>query len=133
MKQLRLVRVSEHLGATLGVLVIDGQPTFTTLEDKWLENEKSRSCIPLGKYTLRRHQSPKFGDCFQVLDVEGRDAILIHSGNTHHDTHGCILIGMAFGTLGPETAILSSKVAFTTFMGMMLKDYELSLEITKGY
>lgn len=133
MKQLRLVRVSEHLNATLGVLVVDGQPIFSTLEDKWNDNERLISCIPCGQYLVKRHVSPKFGECFQVVDVPGRDAILIHAGNTHKDTHGCILLGMSFGTLGPETAILSSKLAMTNFMALMLGQDTASLEITKGY
>ena len=28
-----------------------------------------------------------------VLDVPRRTAILFHAGNTHQDTHGCILVG----------------------------------------
>lgn len=133
MKQLRLVRVSEHLNATLGVLCVDGQPTFSTLEDAWNDNERMISCIPCGKYQVVRYNSPKFGECFQVKDVPGRDAILIHAGNTHKDTHGCILLGINFGTLGPETAILSSKLAMNQFMAIMLGNNEASLEITKGY
>lgn len=133
MKRLRLVRVSEHNDATVGVLCIDDRPMFTTLEDKWRNNEKMVSCIPTGTYTIERHVSPKFGECFQVTNVPNRDAILIHAGNTHKDTHGCILLGLTFGTLGTEMAILSSKQAVESFMTAMRGEDKAELVVVRGY
>lgn len=127
--KLRLVRVSEHKDATLGVLCLDGRPMFVTLEDKWRENERLVSCIPKGKYKVVIHNSPKFGRVYKVLDVPGRSEILIHAGNTHKDTHGCILLGLMYGTIGTETAILSSKAALNNFMVAMSSYSEAELEI----
>ncbi len=129
MKQLRLIRVTEHNGATFGVLCIDDRPMFVTLEDKWRDNERMVSCIPKGRYVIKRHKSPKFGECFKVQNVPDRSEILIHAGNTHIDTHGCILLGLMFGTVGTNSAILSSRAAVANFMTEMLGVEEAALEI----
>ena len=133
MKQLRLVRVTEHNGATLGVLCIDGAPEFVTLEDAWRDNERMVSCIPVGRYKLKPVNSPKFGKTWQVMDVPERDHILFHAGNTHKDTNGCILLGMQFGKVGDETAILASKSAFLQFMDRMSGALEAELIIIDSY
>ena len=129
MKKLKLVRVTEHKDATLGVLCIDDRPVFVTLEDKWRDNERQVSCIPKGKYEIIAHSSPKFGRTFQVMNVPDRDAILIHAGNTHKDTHGCILLGLMYGLLGTDSAILSSRAAMEQFMQLMASDSKATLEI----
>lgn len=127
--KLRLARVSEYKDATLGVLCLNERPMFVTLEDKWRDNEKMVSCIPKGKYTIKHHQSPKFGTCYKVINVPGRNEILIHAGNTHKDTHGCILLGLMYGAVGSEAAILSSRAAVTNFMIEMKGVDEAELEI----
>lgn len=129
MKTLRLVRVTEHDNTTFGVLLIDDAPQFVTAEDLWRDNERQVSCIPTGKYVIRRHTSPKFGLCYVVDNVSDRSNILIHAGNTHKDTHGCILLGLQFGVLSGESAILRSKDAMTLFMGSLAADGEAVLEI----
>lgn len=127
--KLKLVRVSEHKDATLGVLCIDERPVAVTLEDKWRDNEKMVSCIPTGTYKVKAHNSPKFGRCYKVYDVPDRSEILIHAGNTHKDTHGCILLGLMYGTVGTDTAILSSRAAVDNFMTLMLGVSECTLTI----
>ena len=127
--KLKLVRVSEHNDATLGVLCLDARPIAVTLEDKWRDNERMVSCIPTGHYKVKRHISPKFGECFKVIEVPERSEILIHAGNTHKDTHGCILLGLQFGTIGTEAAILSSRAAVANFMTLMIGVDEAELEV----
>jgi hypothetical protein len=133
MKQLRLVRVTEHNGATLGVLCIDDSPEMVTLEDAWRDNERQISCIPQGRYTIKLHRSPRFGLTYQVVDVPERSQILFHAGNTHKDTHGCILLGLQYGKLDKETAILASKSAFTKFMELMNGVTEAQLIVIDAY
>lgn len=133
MKQLRLVRVTEYNGATMGVLCIDGSPEVVTLEDAWRDNEKLISCIPVGRYKLKLHRSPKFGLTYQVQDVPERDQILFHAGNTHKDTHGCILLGLQYGRLDKETAILASRSAFQKFMDLMGGASEAQLVVIDAY
>lgn len=75
-----------------------------TLELPYKDNQINISCIPEGKYIIKKHKSPKFGDCFKVYDinkdesgnykeVKGRSDILIHAGNFINETKGCILVG----------------------------------------
>jgi len=119
MKHLRLVRVTEYNGATLGVLTIDESPEMMTLEDPWHLNERNISCIPEGRYTIVPHKSPKFGSTYLVENVTERSHILIHAGNTAKDTSGCILVGLQFGELNNEPAVLASRSAFLKFMELM--------------
>jgi hypothetical protein len=78
----------------------DGDIIFdcNTLMLGWHNNQRRISHIPEGVYEVVRHQSPRFGDCFLVKDVPGRDHILFHKGNYHRDTLGCILVGEYRGT-----------------------------------
>ena len=133
MKRLRLVRVSEYNGATLGVLCVDDMPEFVTLEDAWRANERMISCIPVGRYKVKPRNSPKFGRTYRVEDVPERDHILFHAGNTHKDTHGCILLGMQFGVIGSEAAILASRSAFNRFMQLMAGTPEAELVVIDSY
>ena len=129
MKQLTLIRIAEHDNTTFGVLLMEGAPQFVTAEDLWRDNERQISCISTGRYIIRRHTSPKFGLCYVVDNVPDRSHILLHAGNTHKDTHGCILLGLQFGVLSGESAILRSKDAMTLFMGSLAADGEAALEI----
>lgn len=57
------------------------------------DNKFQISRILSGKYRVVKRHSPKYGWHWHVLDVEGRTLILIHFGNYHKDTKGCILVG----------------------------------------
>lgn len=133
MRQLRLVRVTEDNGATFGVLCINDSPEFVTLEDAWRDNERQISCIPVGRYKLKLHRSPRFGLVYRVEDVPQRSDILIHAGNTHKDTHGCILLGMQFGKVGKDSAVLASRSALLQFMALMGNAPEAQLIVIDAY
>jgi len=126
-KQLRLVRVTEHNGATLGVLCVDGSAEVVTLEEAWRDNERNISCIPQGRYSIQLHKSPRYGLTYHVLDVPDRSEILFHVGNTAEDTRGCILLGLQYGKFKDQNAVLASKSAFDRFMKVM--DGELVAEL----
>jgi hypothetical protein len=66
---------------------------FHTLELPYLENKRRISAIPQGNYKCEKRISQKYGHHWHVLDVENRTLILIHSGNYHTHTLGCILVG----------------------------------------
>lgn len=66
---------------------------FQTLELPFLQNAKGISSIPEGRYIVEKRQSERFGSHFHVKDVQERSMILIHIGNYHRNTSGCILVG----------------------------------------
>lgn len=65
--------------------------TCFTLELPWKNNERRVSCIPDGTYKCARENHKKFGWCYRLHDVPGRDGVLIHSGTNYTHTLGCIL------------------------------------------
>lgn len=67
-----------------------------TIELPWRCNRRRVSCIPAGEYPTFLHHSPKFGHSLWVKNVPDRSEILIHKGNYHRDTLGCILPGKDF-------------------------------------
>ena len=69
--------------------------TWFSVERPWCDNKANLSCIPDGDYVLQRTNSPKFGECWEVADVEGRTHILIHVANWPMDVQGCIGLGMS--------------------------------------
>lgn len=77
---------------TVGMLRY-GKWSCKTLELPWKDNQYRISCIPKGVYYVTKRQSPKYGNHLMINRVEGRDMILIHSGNYNTDTKGCILVG----------------------------------------
>lgn len=114
----------------LGVLKIDGFPSFTTAELPWRDNRPKASCIPTGEYKLSRFNSPKFKtEVWRINHVNNRDDILIHWGNFAAETEGCILIGMSFGVLRGVHTIINSKVAFHNFMQATEAEKELTLYV----
>mgnify|MGYP001596600586 CR=1 FL=1 len=109
MKFLKLLRIAETEHGTFGVLFDEPpEPFAVTVERKWLNNKTGESCIPIGEYTCKKVQSPKFGGTYQVMDVKGRSEILFHIGNIDDDSHGCIIVGENFGRRNGSTAVLSS-------------------------
>lgn len=94
MLELTLRRVTEIGNATIGHLEVPGlDKTLCTLEDLWRDNQTGISCIPAGTYQCVHHDGPHFQNVWELLDVPGRSAVLIHWGNTDKDTRGCILVG----------------------------------------
>ena len=129
MKTLILKRIADNKDGTFGVL-LDGQIPFAlTLERQWLNNEKGKSCIPVGEYTCKRVLSPKFGDTFEVQNVPNRSNILFHKGNINYDTHGCLLVGEQFEKFDDKTAVLSSAKGFSEFMERLKGEKEFLLRI----
>lgn len=62
-----------------------------TIELPWLQNRRNVSCIPEGRYALRKRVTPKHGLHLLVVDVPGRSGILIHPANyAKTELRGCI-------------------------------------------
>jgi len=118
--KLTLKRIAKRNDYTIGRLFIDGTYFCDTLEDtnRGLDNSMpeseikrikiaGRTAIPTGTYSVTLEiQSPRFskpkykkqyGFCDgylpRLLNVKGYDGVLIHIGNKHTDTDGCLLVG----------------------------------------
>lgn len=118
--QLLVVREPSNNDTTLGKLYVEGKFFCDTLEDvireqegidvaKW--KEYGRTAIPQGTYILTLEDSPRFGpDTLTVTGVHGFDKIRVHAGNTHEDTHGCLLVGKRTNehTIGQSRVTLAS-------------------------
>lgn len=88
--ELELLR-TYYLKGTNGDILKDGLGLCHCIELPWKENEHSISCIPEGRYELRKRYSKKFDWHLEVINVEGRDLILIHPANDAlKELKGCI-------------------------------------------
>ena len=121
----KITRFSSSDSGTKGVLTFDeGGFTCKTLELPWKNNQKNVSCIPTGTYKCVLYPSSKFGLVSNLENVPSRSAILIHTGNfagdvtkgLKSDVEGCILVGMKFGVLEDQNAILDSRKAKLALM-----------------
>lgn len=55
---------------------------------------KGQTCIPAGRYQVKRTFSNRFQKMLPLLlNVPGFDGIRMHPGNTDADTEGCLLPG----------------------------------------
>lgn len=117
MSDVILTRVCDDGNATFGTLHLAAtpRPLCVTLENTWADNEPRVSCIPEGEYRLHlMHESPKYGVVPKVLEVPARSHILFHAGNRARDTLGCVLLGLGFGVLEGENAVVRSRPAFNS-------------------
>ena len=105
--RLTLMRIANKSTYTIGKLYIDGcyycdvlEDTDRGLDDDMKESEilkkkiKGQTAIPTGTYPVKITYSPKYKKLMPLIDnVKGYSGIRIHSGNTHKDTEGCVLVG----------------------------------------
>lgn len=118
-----LTREPDDDQGTFGQLRLPDGTEYCTLELPWRGNATGASCIPPGTYQVAMRNSPKFGQIYEVQNVPGRTAILIHSGNVAGDeakgynshVEGCILLGLSKGKVGGQKAVQQSRAAITQF------------------
>jgi hypothetical protein len=104
-----LNRLDESVDQTLGCLTLyDGlKKVFecVTLELPYEHNMTSVSCVPKGSYDVTHRYSDKYKNHLIVNDVPNRRYILIHYGNFHTDTRGCILVGSRFAQINADSLL----------------------------
>lgn len=120
---IKLLRVCQNAFGTFGVLIYDGRVLCATLERKWLDNQKSISCVPSGLYDCARYGSDKHPNVWELLNVLNREKILIHTGNTMADTEGCILVGKYFTSDG----VAESVAAMNDLRRLLPKSFQLEI------
>lgn len=96
---------------TNGKLECDGRLICNTIELPWRQNEKKVSCIPEGRYSIRRRYSDRFKWHLEVMNVENRKFILIHpANNALLELNGCIAPVTQFS--GPGLGLMSRKAFY---------------------
>ena len=118
---------------TIGKMYINGEYFCDTLEDtdRGLEQgmslselkelkEYGKTAIPRGEYAISVTFSNRFQKNLpQLMDVPAYEGVRIHSGNTHEDTEGCILLGKNRA----KGKVLDSRKTMSEFMRVLL--YEI--------
>lgn len=126
--KLALKRLHKTQNSTIGELTVDGLFQCYTLED--IEREvkiKSETAIPKGTYKVIINYSNRFKRLLPLLiDVPGFEGIRIHSGNSNHDTEGCILVGETRS----KDFIGKSRKAFDKLFEKMKKAESITITIT---
>ena len=125
-----LKRFEQTDKVTRGVLIHENNAIALTLENPWKGNTPNISCIPTGIYLCKRIDSPRFGETFEVTDVEGRTHILFHSGNVESQTKGCILLGNMLTEYKGEPAVLNSNKTVKKFMEVLSGIDSFSLNVS---
>ncbi len=130
--QLTVKRLAKNSAYTIGKLYINNEYFCDTLEDTVRDiapdgtgKVYARTAIPEGSYSVILAQSPRFKRLLpRLIDVPYFAGVLIHSGNTAEDTHGCILVG----TNSVKGAVINSRAAEQRLVNL-LKQYD-SITIT---
>ena len=104
---------------TNGKLECKGKSICNTIELPWRENETRVSCIPEGKYFIKKRYSQKFQWHLEILDVKNRSLILFHpANNALLELNGCIAPVTKLS--GPGLGLMSRK-AFISLKSMVYK------------
>ena len=102
---------------TNGKLECEGKFICNTIELPWKKNETKVSCIPEGKYFIKKRYSNKFKWHLEVLDVKNRSLILFHpANNAMQELKGCIAPVTKLS--GPGLGLMSRK-AFTQLKNLV--------------
>jgi len=125
--KLTLKRLTRTNLSTIGELYIDGKFECYTLEDVERDIKiKCETAIKKGTYKVILSMSNRFKKVMPLLlNVPEFEGIRIHSGNTNHDTEGCILVGKTRST----DFIGGSRTAFASLMGKLQKGKDITIEI----
>ena len=107
---------------TNGKLECKGKSICNTIELPWRENETRVSCIPEGKYFIKKRYSQKFQWHLEVVNVPNRSLILFHpANNAMQELNGCIAPVTQLS--GPGLGLMSRK-AFTRLKSLVYKALE---------
>jgi hypothetical protein len=111
-----------HTDGVNGVLYANNSFQCYTIELPWEDNNPQHSCIPEGRYELKKRYSTKFGQHLLVENVKGRALILIHPANDAlKELRGCIAPVSILK--GPGKGLLSRN-AFNKVIALVHKALE---------
>lgn len=125
--QITVKRLHKTDTSTIGELLIDGIFQCYTLEDVERPVKiKNETAIPKGTYKVIINQSNRFKRLLPLLlNVPNYEGVRIHSGNTNHDTEGCILVGQTRG----NNFVGQSRKAFDKLFKKMQAAKDITITI----
>lgn len=131
-----IIRTKQNLKQTIGTgLIFDNLGhllyQFSSLELPYLANSRYISCIPVGKYEMKKRRSERFGTHFHITDVTDRNLILMHIGNYHFNSSGCILVGSEHKDINSDGLLDVVNSTGTMFDILRICPENLELEIIK--
>ena len=112
---------------TNGKLECEDKLICLTIELPWKNNKTKVSCIPEGKYFIKKRYSKKFQLHLEVLDVQNRSLILFHpANNALQELNGCIAPVTKLS--GPGLGLMSRK-AFSKFKNLVYPILDQNKEV----
>lgn len=113
--------------SVIGEMLVDGLFQCFTLEDVERPVKiKGETAIPKGTYKVIINESNRFKRLLPLLlNVPDFEGVRIHSGNSNHDTEGCILVGQTRN----KNYIGQSRKAFEKLFKKMQSAKEITLTI----
>lgn len=88
--ELELIRTYFPNG-TNGEILFNGSRVCSSIELPWLNNQHKISCIPEGRYELKKRYTAERGLHLILANVPDRQLILIHAANdAKKELQGCI-------------------------------------------
>lgn len=116
-----ITRAASSNQGTFGMLSIDGVPQCLTLEPVI-------PAIPDGTYDCIPHSGPKFQNVWEVTNVPGHSAILLHSGNTIDDTHGCVMVGSYLANINGKRGLANSRLTLSNLREILPSTFQLTVK-----
>ncbi|HJW16672.1 MAG TPA: DUF5675 family protein [Flavisolibacter sp.] len=114
-----------YTDGTNGTLYINDSLQCYTIELPWVDNLPRVSCIPEGRYELKKRYSPKFKDHLLVKGVPGRSLVLLHPANDAlKELKGCIA---PVSSLDGEGKGTDSRKAFKKLLQLVYEALEMEL------
>lgn len=125
--QITVKRLYKTDTSTIGELLVDGVFECFTLEDAERKVKiKAETAIPKGSYKVIINESNRFKRLLPLLlNVPDFEGVRIHSGNSNHDTEGCILVGQTMN----KNYIGQSRKAFDKLFKKMQVAKDITLTI----
>ena len=124
--ELELIRTYYPEG-TNGVISLNGKHLCYSIELPWKNNEANISCIPVGRYTLEKIYTEKFGWHLHILDVKGRGLVMIHPANDAlKELRGCIAPVSILCTPGKG---LRSRIALEDLLSIVFPELENNQQV----
>ena len=129
--ELELIR-TYYPNGTNGEFLFSGSRVCSSIELAWKNNQHRISCIPEGRYELRKRHTAERGWHLILANVPDRELILIHAANdANKELQGCIApvsILTAEGK-GVESRIALKKINAIVFPELdLMKQFFLTIK-----